>query len=155
MNVLITGIAGFIGYSLAQRLLSEGFSVYGIDNLNNYYDVSLKESQLKNLKTFPNLTFQKIDLCEREKIRNLFCSVQFDYIFYLAAQTGVRYSIENPFAYGDSNLSDFLNILEVCRNAPPKHFVFASSSSVYGAAEISRFVEWYKEYYQPIFRSLF
>ncbi|MBE9061265.1 NAD-dependent epimerase [cf. Phormidesmis sp. LEGE 11477] len=133
MNVLITGIAGFIGYSLAQRLLSEGFSVYGIDNLNDYYDVSLKKARLEKLQTFQNLTFQKIDVCEREKIRDLFCAIQFDYVFHLAAQAGVRYSIENPFAYGDSNLSGFLNILEACRNAPPRHFIFASSSSVYGA----------------------
>lgn len=107
MNVLITGIAGFIGYSLAQRLVSEGFSVYGVDNLSDYYDVSLKKARLENLQTFRNLTFQRIDVCEREEIRNLFHAVQFDYVFHLAAQAGVRYSIESPFAYGDSNLSGF------------------------------------------------
>lgn len=133
MNVLITGIAGFIGYSLARRLLSEGFSVHGIDNLNDYYDVSLKKDRLRNLQTFQNLNFREIDICEREKIRDLFRATQFDYVFHLAAQAGVRYSIENPFAYSDSNLTGFLNILEGCRDAPPKHFIFASSSSVYGA----------------------
>lgn len=133
MNILVTGIAGFIGHALALRLLSEGHSVYGIDNLNDYYDVQLKKDRLKNVQAYENCTFWQVDLNDREAILEIFHTHHFDYVIHLAAQAGVRYSIENPFAYADSNLSGFLNILEGCRYGKPQHLVFASSSSVYGA----------------------
>ncbi len=133
MKVLITGIAGFIGHALAQRLLADGIVVYGVDNLNHYYDVNLKQARLKNLLPHQNCTFKPIDIFDREDIFQVFKDNQFDYVVHLAAQAGVRYSLENPFAYSDSNLTGFLNILEGCRHHPPKHLVFASSSSVYGA----------------------
>jgi UDP-glucuronate 4-epimerase len=133
MKIFITGVAGFIGHALAQRLLSEGHEVCGIDNLNAYYSVSLKKDRLETIKTYQNFSFHQIDLCDREPLFELFQANSFDYVVHLAAQAGVRYSLENPFAYSDSNLTGFLNILEGCRHCPPKHLVFASSSSVYGA----------------------
>jgi UDP-glucuronate 4-epimerase len=133
MTILISGAAGFIGFSLAQRLLLEGLSVYGIDNLNAYYDVMLKHDRLRLLESHPNFTFQKLDIYDRQGIETLFQSQVFDYVIHLAAQAGVRYSLENPHTYGDSNLSGFLNILEACRHHRPKHLIFASSSSVYGS----------------------
>lgn len=133
MNVLITGIAGFIGHALAQRLLSNGINVYGIDNLNPYYDVALKHDRLRNLLSHENCTFKRMDIANRDEVFQIFKESRFDYIIHLAAQAGVRYSLENPFAYSDSNLTGFLNILEGCRRVPPLHLVFASSSSVYGA----------------------
>lgn len=133
MKVLITGIAGFVGHALAQRLLSEGITVYGVDNLNHYYDVNLKQARLKNLLSSKKCIFKPIDIFNRDDIFQVFKDNQFDYVVHLAAQAGVRYSLENPFAYSDSNLTGFLNILEGCRHYPPKHLVFASSSSVYGA----------------------
>ncbi|MBE9018410.1 capsular biosynthesis protein CpsI [Chroococcidiopsis sp. CCALA 051] len=133
MHVLVTGVAGFIGYHLAQRLLQEGIGVYGIDNLNNYYDVKLKHDRLAQLQPHLGFAFQKLDLAERDRLLELFQYNKFDYVVNLAAQAGVRYSLQNPFAYSDSNLSGFVNLLEGCRHSQVKHLVFASSSSVYGA----------------------
>ncbi|WOD39308.1 NAD-dependent epimerase [Nodosilinea sp. E11] len=133
MAILITGVAGFIGFSLASRLLSEGYPVYGIDNLNAYYDITLKHDRLRLLTAYPTFTFEKLDIYDRPSIDTLFQRCAFDYVIHLAAQAGVRYSLENPHTYGDSNLSGFLNILEACRHYPVQHLVFASSSSVYGS----------------------
>ena len=134
MNVLVTGIAGFIGYHLADRLAKESDydTVVGIDNLNSYYDVNLKKDRLKQLEKYKNVKFYKIDLIEREKIFDLFKKYRFDIVVNLAAQAGVRYSLKNPYAYIESNIDGFLNILEACRYYQVKHLVFASSSSVYG-----------------------
>ncbi|PSB21091.1 capsular biosynthesis protein CpsI [filamentous cyanobacterium CCP1] len=133
MQVLITGVAGFIGYHLAQRLLKEGITVYGIDNLNDYYDVQLKHDRLAQLKSQPTFTFQFLDLSDKEGMSQLFKSHSFDCAINLAAQAGVRYSLINPMAYVDSNLTGFVNVLEGCRHSGIKHLVYASSSSVYGA----------------------
>ena len=131
-KVLVTGAAGFIGFHLCKRLLGKGFIVYGIDNLNEYYDVSLKEERLKSLKEKENFYFSKIDISDSEIVINFFQSYEPDYVVNLAAQAGVRYSIENPQVYIDSNIVGFFNILEACRKYPVKHLLFASSSSVYG-----------------------
>jgi UDP-glucuronate 4-epimerase len=132
-KVLVTGAAGFIGFHLAKRLLSDGHPVVGIDNLNPYYDVSLKEARLEDLKKEANFKFLQIDLCDRRQLEDLFERQGFEVVVNLAAQAGVRYSLENPYAYVDSNLVGFINILECCRHKAIKHLVFASSSSVYGA----------------------
>ncbi len=132
MKVLVTGVAGFIGFSLACRLLKEGHEVCGIDNLNDYYDVNLKKSRLSIIDKHSKFEFQRLDLSDREAIKKLFSSNSFDYVINLAAQAGVRYSIENPGSYIDSNLVGFGNILEGCRHSRVKHLVYASSSSVYG-----------------------
>ncbi|WNZ26509.1 NAD-dependent epimerase [Leptolyngbya sp. NK1-12] len=132
MQVLITGVAGFVGYHLAQRLLSEGVQVYGIDNLNEYYDVSLKKARLSQLQPQAGFTFEYLDLSDRAGVANLFATHQFDCVVNLAAQAGVRYSLINPHAYVDTNLSGFVNLLEGCRHQAVNHLVFASSSSVYG-----------------------
>jgi len=132
-KVLVTGSAGFIGCHLSKYLLEKGIEVIGIDNLNPYYDVGLKESRLKLLSDFDNFSFYKIDLGDRAGMEKLFNENCFDVAVHLAAQAGVRYSIENPHAYIDSNLVGFINILEGCRKNKIKHLVFASSSSVYGA----------------------
>ncbi|MEB3220136.1 MAG: NAD-dependent epimerase [Nostocales cyanobacterium 94392] len=132
MKILITGVAGFIGYHLAQRLLSDGEQIYGIDNLNDYYDVNLKKARLAQLTPNSNFQFQLLDLNNRQGILQLFQEQNFDCVVNLAAQAGVRYSLENPFAYVDSNLVGFANILEACRHTQPQHLIFASSSSVYG-----------------------
>ncbi len=133
MKYLITGAAGFIGFHLSKRLLGQGNSIIGVDNLNEYYDVNLKKSRLNELKGDPEFTFHKLDLVDRKGIEKLFSENNFDYVVNLAAQAGVRYSLENPHAYVNSNVVGFLNILEGCRNSDIKHLVFASSSSVYGA----------------------
>lgn len=133
MKILITGVAGFIGYHLAQRLLTDGEQVYGIDNLNDYYDVSLKKARLEQLLPRSGFTFQYLDISDRAAMANLFQNQQFDRVVHLAAQAGVRYSLQNPHAYVDSNLVGFTNILEGCRQAKIQHLVFASSSSVYGS----------------------
>ncbi|MEL6459329.1 MAG: NAD-dependent epimerase [Cyanobacteria bacterium J06621_15] len=135
MKILVTGVAGFIGYHLAERLIRDGEEVYGIDNLNDYYDVNLKKARLKQLEPNKNFKFQLLDLNNRQDILQLFQTQNFDCVVNLAAQAGVRYSLENPFAYIDSNLVGFANILEACRQTQPQHLVFASSSSVYGASK--------------------
>ncbi|WP_416674870.1 NAD-dependent epimerase [Egbenema bharatensis] len=132
MRVLVTGVAGFIGYHLANRLLADGLEVYGIDNLSDYYDVNLKQARLAQLNALPGFSFEFLDLSDRQGMTQLFQSQQFDYVVNLAAQAGVRYSLINPHAYVDSNITGFVNLLEGCRQTPPKHLVFASSSSVYG-----------------------
>ena len=142
MKVLVTGIAGFIGFHVTKCLLDEGYEVVGFDNLNDYYDVQLKIDRLKKLEVEEvenywlsnnsNLKFIKADLLEKETLMKLFKNEQFDYVVHLAAQAGVRYSLDEPQKYIDSNITGFLNILECCRNYPVKHLVFASSSSVYG-----------------------
>ena len=132
-HIMITGVAGFIGSGLALRLLERGDAVYGIDNMNDYYDVSLKEARLARIKDYERFTFAKIDISDRPAMERLFQENKFDAVMNLAAQAGVRYSIENPGAYVDSNLVGFGNILEGCRHSGVGHLVFASSSSVYGA----------------------
>jgi UDP-glucuronate 4-epimerase len=132
-KILVTGAAGFIGFHLSERLLAIGDRVVGFDSLNDYYDVGLKEARLKLLKKNNSFLFVRGDLKERSCVNQLFDSETFDIVINLAAQAGVRYSIENPYAYLDSNFTGFLNLLEACRRRPPKHLVFASSSSVYGA----------------------
>lgn len=133
MKILVTGVAGFIGYHLATRLLAEGNDVYGIDNLNDYYDVSLKQARLQQILPHSNFTFDYLDISDRTLVAELFAANDFDVVVHLAAQAGVRYSLQNPHAYVDSNLIGFTNILEGCRHSSIKHLIFASSSSVYGA----------------------
>ena len=132
MNILITGAAGFIGASLSLRLLNDGHRVCGIDNLNDYYDVNLKKDRLARLSDYPDFQFIFLDLADRPGMAKLFEENAFDCVVNLAAQAGVRYSLENPASYVDSNLVGFGNILEGCRHGGVKHLVFASSSSVYG-----------------------
>ncbi len=133
MRILVTGTAGFIGSYVAQALLKQGDEVIGVDNLNNYYDVSLKEDRLSPLNQHTNFTDIRADLADRDRIDQIFQEHQPERVVHLAAQAGVRYSLQNPHAYADSNLSGMLNILEGCRNYGVKHLVYASSSSVYGA----------------------
>ena len=135
MKYLVTGAAGFIGFHTAMKLCELGHSVVGIDNLNSYYDVSLKESRLNKLRALEKFTFKKIDLIDADCISDLFGKNSFERVIHLGAQPGVRYSIENPMAYAESNLVGHLNILEACRNHPIEHLVYASSSSVYGMKE--------------------
>lgn len=131
-TVLVTGAAGFIGYHLSRRLLEAGQRVVGFDCLNDYYDVSLKESRLKQLKAYPNFLFIEGDLADEEAVNRLFNAHRPEVVVNLAAQAGVRYSIENPGSYMRSNMMGFFNLLEAVRANPVRHFVFASSSSVYG-----------------------
>ncbi|MDV5429784.1 MULTISPECIES: NAD-dependent epimerase [Klebsiella pneumoniae complex] len=131
MKFLVTGAAGFIGFHTSQRLLEAGHEVVGIDNMNDYYDVNLKQSRLDLLQS-PLFSFHKIDLADREGMAELFASEKFDRVIHLAAQAGVRYSLENPHAYADANLIGYLNILEGCRHNKVQHLLYASSSSVYG-----------------------
>ena len=133
MNILVTGAAGFIGSTLALRLLERGDRVLGLDNLNDYYDVGLKQARLARLQACPGCEFVKADIADRERMARLFGERRFDAVMHLAAQAGVRYSIENPAAYVDANLLGFGNVLEGARRSEVGHFVFASSSSVYGA----------------------
>ncbi len=133
MNVLVTGAAGFIGAALATRLLERGDTVLGIDNLSDYDDVTLKEARLDRVGKHSNFTFCKLDIVDRKDLETLFRDNKLDAVAHLAAQAGVRYSIDNPHAYIDANLVGFGNILEGCRHSRVKHLVFASSSSVYGA----------------------
>ena len=131
MKFLVTGAAGFIGFHVSERLLAAGHQVVGIDNLNNYYDVSLKQARLDRL-TNKNFTFHQLDLADREGMATLFADEQFNRVIHLAAQAGVRYSLENPHAYADANLIGHLNVLEGCRHNKVQHLLYASSSSVYG-----------------------
>jgi UDP-glucuronate 4-epimerase len=154
--VLVTGIAGFIGFHLAKRLLAEGHPVVGIDNLNDYYDVELKLARLRQLGfsaaktkglparakarlTAPGMVFHKVDLQDRERMAAIFAAEKPQWVAHLAAQAGVRYSLENPWSYVDSNITGFMNILENCRRHPVRHLVFASSSSVYGGNQVQPF----------------
>ncbi len=132
-NVLVTGAAGFIGFHLSKRLLASGTRVVGLDNLNPYYSVKLKEDRLAQLQEHAHFTFARLDLAERIGMERLFADTRFDVVVNLAAQAGVRYSLQNPHAYIDANIVGFTNILEGCRHHAVKHLVFASSSSVYGA----------------------
>jgi len=132
-KVLVTGVAGFIGYHLAKRLCEDGFWVEGLDNLNDYYDVNLKKSRLDSLRLFENFTFSKVDIANKKEIDKRFENSRYDAVVNLAAQAGVRHSIENPYTYLESNIQGFLNILEASRHHSVKHLIYASSSSVYGA----------------------
>ncbi|MFC2123945.1 NAD-dependent epimerase [Bacteroidota bacterium] len=132
-KVLVTGAAGFIGFHLSKRLCEEGYQVTGIDNMNDYYDVNLKKGRLAELEPVTGFQFIKLDLMDKKGIDNLFEAEGFSCVVNLAAQAGVRYSIQNPYAYLDSNIYGFLNILEACRHYPVAHLIYASSSSVYGA----------------------
>ncbi len=134
-KILVTGAAGFIGFHLVERLVKDypDADIYGIDNLNTYYDPRLKEARLSILSKCPRFHFQKLDLADRAGMEKLFADVQPDIVLHMAAQAGVRYSIENPHAYIDSNIVGFLNILEGCRHHGVQHLLYASSSSVYGA----------------------
>ena len=132
MKILITGAAGFIGMSTALRLLGRGDDVVGIDNLNDYYDINLKHSRLSHLTSHARFRFVKLDVADRVEVEKLFSVEKFDRVIHLAAQAGVRYSLQNPHAYIDSNLVGFTNILEGCRHSTVQHLVYASSSSVYG-----------------------
>ena len=132
MKILVTGAAGFIGYYVSRRLLERGDTVVGLDNLNAYYDVSLKEARLSRLTNHPGFRFAKLDVADREGMARLLADERPQRIVHLAAQAGVRYSLENPHAYVDSNLVGFTNILEGCRHTGVEHLVYASSSSVYG-----------------------
>ncbi|MBX2899708.1 MAG: NAD-dependent epimerase [Cyclobacteriaceae bacterium] len=132
-RILVTGAAGFIGFHVSKRLVAMGYTVVGLDNLNDYYDVNLKKARLAILQALPDFTFVQADLKDKPAIDALFAKSGFSVVINLAAQAGVRYSIQNPYAYLDSNLTGFLNVLEGCRNNPVAHLIYASSSSVYGA----------------------
>ena len=132
-KILVTGAAGFIGFHLSKRLLAQGVEVVGLDNLNDYYDVNLKLGRLKLLQECAGFRFVKMELADRDAVAGLFREERFDAVVNLAAQAGVRYSLVNPYAYTESNISGFLNILEGCRHNGVGHLVYASSSSVYGA----------------------
>src|SRR5215831_15686529 len=131
--ILVTGAAGFIGFHIAHRLLADGWNIVGLDNLNGYYDPGIKRARLRRLSAYSNFHFEERDLADRGAIRELFSSWRFTRVLHLAAQAGVRHSIQHPEAYVDSNLFGFLNVLEGCRSVECEHLVYASSSSVYGA----------------------
>ncbi|WP_305845666.1 NAD-dependent epimerase [Photobacterium kishitanii] len=139
MKILVTGAAGFIGAQVCEKLLEKGMDVVGLDNLNDYYDINLKQERLNSFKLHNSFKFKKIDISNSQYISKLFEEEKFDKVIHLAAQAGVRYSIENPMAYADSNLVGFLNILEACRHNNIQHLVYASSSSVYGLNEKTPF----------------
>jgi UDP-glucuronate 4-epimerase len=132
LKILITGAAGFIGFHLSKRLLDDGYDIVGIDNLNQYYDVDLKQARVSQLVDYKNFTFIKVELADRTAIEEIFRVGTFDVVVNLAAQPGVRYSLTNPYSYIDSNIVGFTNILEGCRHSKVAHLVFASSSSIYG-----------------------
>ena len=134
-KILITGAAGFIGYHLSKSLLEDGIIVFGVDNLNNYYDTDLKDQRLKRLKSFRNFSFKKIDLIDEKELKNAFLKFNPSIVIHLAAQAGVRYSIENPRAYLDSNLIGFHNVIDQCRRCKINKLIYASSSSIYGLNE--------------------
>lgn len=131
-KILVTGAAGFIGFHVSKRLLESGVQVVGIDNINEYYSVKLKKDRLSILKGFDNFKFYRLDINEREKLKAIFEVEKINIVIHLAAQAGVRYSLDNPHSYADSNLGGFVNILELCRTFKVQHFIYASSSSVYG-----------------------
>ncbi|MGL6244442.1 NAD-dependent epimerase [Pseudomonas sp.] len=133
MTILVTGAAGFIGYHTVKRLCQEGLEVVGIDNLNDYYSVELKHARLKQLSELPGFRFQTMDIVDKPALLGLFEDQGFTEVVHLAAQAGVRYSLDNPDVYAQSNLVGFLNVLEACRHYRPAHLIYASSSSVYGA----------------------
>jgi len=133
MKIIVTGAAGFIGFHLCQKLLTTGHVVIGVDNLSDYYDVNLKSDRLKQIENSSNFTFYKFDIADKNALSQLFKNVGAQRVVHLAAQAGVRYSLENPVAYIDSNIHGFINILENCRHNNIEHLVYASSSSVYGA----------------------
>lgn len=139
--ILVTGAAGFIGMHLCQHLVGQGHRVLGVDNLNDYYSVDLKQARLTELQKLDSFEFREADLCSRDTVEDLFAEQRWPYVVHLAAQVGVRYAAQNPAAYIDSNLVGFGNLLEACRHAATKHLVFASSSSVYGGNEKSPFAE--------------
>ena len=131
-KILVTGAAGFIGFHLSKKLIEQGYAVIGIDNVNNYYDINLKKARLKILQKLQNFKFFEIDISDQSTLRELGQSNNFQIIINLAAQAGVQYSIENPYVYIDSNISGFLNILELSKDQNVEHLIYASSSSVYG-----------------------
>lgn len=139
MKILVTGACGFIGFHLSQHLIKHDHTVIGVDNLNDYYEVSLKEDRLKLLTEHQNFIFHKTDLKVKENLDYIFDHHRPEIVINLAAQAGVRYSITNPYAYVDSNLIGFMNVLEACRNFPVKHLIYASSSSVYGGNKVTPF----------------
>lgn len=132
MKILVTGAAGFIGMHVARQLLERGDEVYGIDNLNDYYDPRLKHARLAELTHFPNFRFEHVDVADKVRLDEVFASFRPEKVVHLAAQAGVRYSLKHPDSYVQSNLVGFVNILEVCRDYDTQHLVYASSSSVYG-----------------------
>jgi len=132
MRILVTGAAGFIGFHTARRLCRDGHQVVGLDNLNGYYSVELKQARLAQLATLGNFEFHRLDLADKQALLDLFAGQRFDQVIHLAAQAGVRYSIDSPDTYAQSNLVGFLNVLEACRAYKPAHLIYASSSSVYG-----------------------
>lgn len=140
-TIVVTGAAGFIGMHTAKHFLSQGCRVIGIDNLNDYYDISLKHDRLTQLKTEKNFTFVKLDIADKEAVAEVFSTHRPDYVVHLAAQAGVRYSISHPQAYAQSNVLGFINVIEAAREVGVKHFVYASSSSVYGNAHKVPFSE--------------
>lgn len=139
MKLLITGAAGFVGFHLSKALLEKNIEIVGLDNLNDYYDPQLKEDRLSILNDYEGFNFYKIDLKDKQPVDELFEFERPTHVIHLAAQAGVRYSIENPYAYVDSNLTGFMNILEACRHFPVEHLMYASSSSVYGGNKIAPF----------------
>ena len=144
MRVLVTGAAGFIGYHTSLYLLNRGDEVIGIDSLNDYYDPSLKEARLEELKNNPNsnnFKFYKVNLANPVELESIFAQHSFDRVIHLAAQAGVRYSLENPLAYVESNINGFVNLLEECRHNSIEHLTYASTSSVYGANTTMPFSE--------------
>ena len=141
MKILVTGVAGFIGMHSAKKLLDEGHNIIGIDNLNDYYDVSLKKDRLKTLEGYKNFRFLKIDIKDQKDVLDLFKKESPQRVLHLAAQAGVRYSIQNPYVYIDSNVQGFMNILEGCRAINTEHLIYASSSSVYGGNAKAPFSE--------------
>lgn len=132
MTLIITGCAGFIGYHLAQKLLSQGIPIWGVDSLSDYYDVSLKQARLKQLKQNPNFRFFHQDIADHDTLKDTFLESKAETVIHLAAQAGVRYSLTDPFSYAHSNLMGFMSLIEACRALKPKHVIYASSSSVYG-----------------------
>jgi len=134
IGILLTGCAGFIGFSTAKKLLEEDVKVLGLDNMNDYYDVSLKKARLRQLEAYDSFSFIRGDIADKKTVDDIFLNNQFDYVINLAAQAGVRYSIENPQVFIDCNITGFFNILEACRHNPIKRLIYASSSSVYGGS---------------------